>query len=328
MILVVGGAGYIGSHANKLLHDRGYDTIVYDNLSRGHRRLAGYGTFVLGDLDNREQLRLLFDTYPIRAVLHFAASAYVGESVGNPQKYYLDNVRNTLNLLQAMLEKGVNRIIFSSTCATYGIPVEMPITETHPQRPVNPYGRSKLMIEQILGDYADAYGLSYVSLRYFNAAGADPDGEIGEMHEPETHLVPLVLDVAAGKRDSVQIFGTDYPTADGTCIRDYIHVTDLAEAHLLALEYLFAGGASDCFNLGNGNGFSVRQVIDTASRVTGRSIVAVESGRRPGDPPALVGSAAKARQVLGWAPRFAELETIVDTAWRWHLEAGGKTKFQ
>ncbi|HDD43346.1 MAG TPA: UDP-glucose 4-epimerase GalE [Candidatus Desulfofervidus auxilii] len=318
MILITGGAGYIGSHVNKELYKKGYETVVLDNLIYGHREFVKWGEFILGDLENTEFLRFIFKKYPIKAVMHFAAFAYVEESMKEPQKYYLNNVKNTLNLLQVMLENNVEYFIFSSTCATYGIPAEIPIPENHPQNPVNPYGKSKLMIEKILEDYSRAYGLKYISLRYFNAAGADPDCEIGEWHEPETHLIPLVLDVAIGKSEAVKIFGTDYPTPDGTCIRDYIHVTDLANAHILALEYLFKKKKSDVFNLGNGNGFSVKEVLQTAENITKRKINFIEWGRRPGDPPVLVGSSEKAKKVLCWNPRYYELSLIIETAWEWH----------
>ena len=318
MILIAGGAGYIGSHANKLFHQRGYDTVVFDNLVYGHRSFARWGEFVLGDLADGNQVRLCFQKYPIEAVMHFCAYAYVGESVTDPAKYYRNNVANTLNLLDAMREFDVPCLIFSSTCSTYGLPRQVPLTEDHPQSPVNPYGWSKFMIEQILRDYERAYGIRHVNLRYFNAAGADPDAEVGEWHNPETHLIPLVLDAASGRRPDVKIFGTDYETPDGTCIRDYIHVTDLADAHIQALEYLRGGGPSDSFNLGNGSGFSVREVIRTAEKITGRSIRCIETGRRAGDPPALIGSALKARDTLGWRPRFADLAAIIETAWRWH----------
>lgn len=318
MILITGGAGYIGSHVNKELYKKGYETVVLDNLIYGHREFVKWGEFILGDLEDTNLLRLVFRKYPIKAVMHFAAFAYVGESVKDPQKYYLNNVKNTLSLLQVMLEHGVEYFIFSSTCATYGIPSEIPIPEDHSQNPINPYGKSKLMIEKILEDYSKAYGLKYVSLRYFNAAGADPDCEIGEWHEPETHLIPLVLDVAIGKSEAIKIFGTDYPTPDGTCVRDYIHVTDLANAHILALEYLFKEGKSDVFNLGNGNGFSVKQVIQAAEDITKRKINSIEWERRPGDPPVLVGSSEKAKRVLRWEPRYYELSVIIETAWEWH----------
>jgi UDP-glucose 4-epimerase len=317
MILIVGGAGYIGSHVNKKLNLHGYETIVFDNLSYGHRDFVKWGVFEEGDLGEINDIRLVFKKYPIDAVMQFAAFTYVGESVEDPQKYYLNNLRNTMNLLEVMLEENVKQFVFSSTCATYGEPEEIPITEDHPQNPINPYGRGKLMVEQILSDYSHAYNLQYASLRYFNAAGADPDGEIGELHQPESHLIPLILDVALGKRDDIKIFGTDYPTPDGTCIRDYIHVMDLADAHIKALEYLRKGGVSDVFNLGNGKGFSVREVIDTAVKVTGKKIKATVTGRRPGDPPVLVGSALKAREVLDWQPRYGDLSLIIETAYRW-----------
>jgi UDP-glucose 4-epimerase len=250
--------------------------------------------------------------------MHFAAYAYVGESVENPSKYYHNNAVGTLTLLEAMRSCGIDKIIFSSTCATYGVPEQIPIPEDHSQNPINPYGRSKLMVEWMLQDYAAAYHLKYVALRYFNAAGADPDSEIGEDHEPETHLIPLILNTTLGKRDHIEIYGTDYETPDGTCIRDYIHVTDLAEAHLLALKYLLNGGKSESFNLGNGNGFSVRDVISTASKITGCDIPWVESNRRAGDPPILIGSSDRMQKVLRWRPLFQGLDTIVETAWRWH----------
>ena len=320
MILIAGGAGYIGSHANKLFNQRGHATVIFDNLSYGHRSFVKWGDFVLGDLADCDQLRLCFRQYPIEAVMHFCAFAYVGESVADPAKYYRNNVMNTLNLLDAMREFHVPFIIFSSTCSTYGVPKRIPLTEDHPQTPINPYGWSKFMIEQILKDYEHAYGIKHVNLRYFNAAGADPDAEVGERHDPETHLIPLVLDAAAGKRPDVKIFGTDYDTHDGTCVRDYIHVTDLADAHILALDYLRNGGPSDSFNLGNGNGFSVREVIRMAENVTGTAIERIETNRRAGDPPVLIGSALKARNVLGWRPQFADLAKIIETAWRWHQQ--------
>lgn len=318
MILIVGGAGYIGSHLNKEINKRGYETVIFDNLSYGHEEFVKWGTFERGDLGNIDDIKSILNKYPIEAVMHFAAFTYVGESVKDPQKYYLNNVKNTLNLLQAMLEENVKQFIFSSTCATYGNPVEIPITENHPQNPINPYGRGKLIVEQILKDYSAAYGLNYASLRYFNAAGADPDGDVGELHDPETHLIPLILDVAAGKRENVKIFGTDYDTPDGTCIRDYIHVTDLADAHILALKYLQDNQKSDVFNLGNGNGFSVKEVIETAREITGNEIKAVEAERRQGDPPILIGSSHKAKEVLKWKPKYGDLSQIVETAWNWH----------
>lgn len=317
-ILVCGGAGYIGSHINKLLNQQGYETVVFDNLVYGHRELVKWGTLILGDLSDYEAINTVFKQYKIDAVFHFAAYAYVGESVTDPAKYYKNNVANTINLLDAMRENGCNTIIFSSTCATYGEPERVPITEDMPQKPINPYGATKLMVERIFNDYSAAYGLKYVALRYFNAAGADPDSEIGEWHEPETHLIPLVLDAASEKRESIQVFGTDYPTRDGTCIRDYIHVYDLATAHLLAMEYLKNGGESDCFNLGNTEGTSVLEVIDAAKRVTGANFRVEYAPRRQGDPPILVGDNTKAKLVLGWRPLYGDIETIVAHAWYWH----------
>lgn len=317
-ILVTGGAGYIGSHVNKELAEQKYETLVLDNLVYGHSKFVKWGEFILADLKNREQLRLIFQKYDIQAVMHFAAFAYVGESVAEPRKYYQNNLVNTLNLMDIMLEFGVKTFIFSSSCATYGIPYEIPIPENHPQNPINPYGRSKLMVENILADYSQSYDLRYVSLRYFNAAGADPKAEIGELHEPETHLIPLILDTACGRSNHVQIYGTDYDTPDGTCVRDYIHVTDLAHAHILALRYLQDGGKSTLFNLGNGKGFSVWELIKCARKVTGKDIRFQETARRPGDPPTLVGSAYKAQTVLGWKPKHHDLEKIVESAWHWH----------
>lgn len=318
MILVTGGAGYIGSHANKELTLAGYETVVLDNMSYGHEDFLKWGVYENVDLGDLDSLRKVFQKYKIEAVMHFAAFTYVGESVEDPQKYYLNNLKNTLNLLQVMNEFKIKKIIFSSTCATYGNPQEIPITETHPQDPISPYGKAKLMVEQVLSDYSIAYGLRYVSLRYFNAAGADPDGDVGERHNPETHLIPLILDAAAGKREDIKIFGTDYPTHDGTCIRDYIHVTDLADAHIKALKYLENGGKSEVFNLGNGNGFSVKQVIEEARKVTGKEIKSTETDRRPGDPPVLVGSSKKAREILKWQPKYDNLTEIIKTAWEWH----------
>ena len=283
-VLVTGGAGYIGAHACKALARAGYTPITYDNMVYGHRSAVKWGPLEEGDITDCARLEAVMRKYTPKAVMHFAAYAYVGESVEKPSKYYRNNVAGTLTLLESMRNCGIDKIIFSSTCATYGMPEQIPIPEDHPQNPINPYGRSKLMIEWILKDFAAAYDMRYVSLRYFNAAGADPDAEIGEDHDPETHLIPLVLDVASGKRAQIEIFGTDYDTPDGTCIRDYIHVTDLADAHLLALEYLISGGNSDVFNLGNGNGFSVREVIATALKITGCDIPYLESDRRAGDP--------------------------------------------
>lgn len=317
-ILVTGGAGYIGAHACKALANAGYTPIAYDNLVYGHRSAVKWGPLETGDIDDRSQLESVMQQYEPLAVMHFAAYAYVGESVENPSKYYHNNVTGALTLLEAMRGCGIDKFIFSSTCATYGMPDEIPIVESHPQNPINPYGRSKLMIEWILRDYAAAYGLRYISLRYFNAAGADPETEIGEDHDPETHLIPLVLDAALGRRKRLEIYGTDYDTPDGTCIRDYIHVTDLAQAHLLALEYLNDGGESDVFNLGNGNGFSVKDVMTTAQKISGRDIPYAETDRRPGDPPVLIGSSDKIISKLGWQAVHHSLEAILETAWRWH----------
>jgi len=316
-VLLTGGAGYVGSHALAGLRASGIPCVVLDNLSRGHRELVRDTELVVGDVGDAALVRSIIAKYRIDAVMHFAAFAYVGESMHVPALYYRNNVGATLTLLEAMLETGVKALVFSSTCATYGLPETTPMTEEHPQRPVNPYGASKLMVERMLRDFDAAYGLRSIAFRYFNAAGADPSGEIGEWHEPETHLIPLVLQTAQGIRESVDVYGTDYPTPDGTCIRDYIHVTDLAQAHILGLQRLREGHPTDVFNLGNGNGFSVRQVISAAERVTGRHVRWKASPRRAGDPHALVGSARKARDVLGWRPRFDDLETIIDSAWRW-----------
>ena len=317
-ILVTGGAGYIGSHTCKALARAGYTPITYDNLIYGHRWAVKWGPLEVGDLSDRQRLDALIEKYNPEAVIHFAAYAYVGESIENPGKYYRNNVGGTLNILDAMKDHGIFNIVFSSTCSTYGIPKTLPIPEDHPRQTITPYGASKFMVERILKDFAYAHGIRYVSLRYFNAAGADPDAQIGEDHEPETHLIPLILDVALGKRDNIKIFGTDYETPDGTCIRDHIHVTDLAGAHLLALDYLRNNEKSNVFNLGNGNGFSVREVIETAEKITQREIKALDWVRRPGDPPVLVGSANKAKKVLGWAPVYDDLESIIKTAWEWH----------
>ncbi len=318
MILIVGGAGYIGSHTNKLLSKRGYKTVVFDNLVYGHREFAKWGDFVLGDLANRDQIRACFKKYQIEAVMHFSAFAYVNESVIDPAKYYRNNVANTLNLLDIMRELGVNKFIFSSSCATYGYPREIPISENHPQSPINPYGKTKLMVEDILKDYDRAYGIKFINLRYFNAAGADPEGEIGEWHDPETHLIPLTIYAALGRKESIKIYGTDYPTQDGTCIRDYIHVFDLADAHIKGLEYVKEKKEGDSFNLGNDRGHSVREVVDMVRHKAGKNFKVVESERREGDPPVLISDSKKAKEILGWTPRYNNLETIVETALNWH----------
>jgi len=317
-VLVTGGAGYIGSHCCKALSQRGFNPITIDNLVYGHKHFVKWGEFFKGDVGNAAHLKKCFSRYKIEALMHFAAYAYVGESVENPLKYYENNVRNTLELLRTALENDVKYIVFSSTCATYGEPQRIPIDEDHPLSPINPYGRTKRMIEEILTDYQAAFGLNYMSLRYFNAAGADPDAEVGEDHHPETHLIPMVLDVAAGKRPAIKVFGTDYQTPDGTCIRDYIHVTDLAQAHLLALERLLDGAGSNVYNLGNGQGFSVLEVIERARKITGKAIVAETADRRPGDPPVLIASNKKVVKELGWKPQYADLDDIVGTAWKWH----------
>ncbi|EAW38283.1 UDP-glucose 4-epimerase GalE [Lyngbya sp. PCC 8106] len=325
-VLVTGGAGYIGSHAVLALQRSGYEVVILDNLVYGHRDVVEQVLkveLIVGDTNDRQLLDNLFSMRKIDAVMHFAAYAYVGESVSAPDKYYRNNVVGTLTLLEAMKDASINKFVFSSTCATYGIPQQVPIPEDHPQNPINPYGMTKLMVEKILSDFDHAYDFKSVWFRYFNAAGADPDGSLGEDHQPETHLIPLTLMAALGKRESLSIFGTDYPTPDGTCVRDYIHVTDLATAHVLGLEYLIKGGKTDVFNLGNGNGFSVKEVIETARQVTGRDIIAVECDRRPGDPPALVGSGEKARQILGWNPQYSDLNTIISHAWQWHQKRHG-----
>ena len=317
-ILVTGGAGYIGSHVNKLLAHEGYETVVFDNMIYGHREAVKWGTLIEGDLKNIGQIEAVFERYPIEAVFHFAAYAYVGESVAEPEKYYYNNIGCTLNLLKVMRRHGCDKIIFSSSCATYGEPEKTPITEDMPQDPINPYGFTKYAVERIFRDYERAYGLKYVVLRYFNAAGADPEGEIGEAHDPETHIIPLILDAASGKRPNVKVFGTDYPTRDGSCIRDYIHVSDLATAHLLALRHLEAGKESQFLNLGNAKGTSVLELIEAAKRVTGRDIPVELTERRPGDPAILVGSSEKAKRVLGWEPMYGDIDTIVRHAWAWH----------
>lgn len=320
-ILVTGGAGYIGSHTVLALKQAGFDVIILDNLVYGHRDLVEkvlQVELVIGDTGDRPLLDDLFKTHDVAAVIHFSAYAYVGESVSDPAKYYRNNVLGTLTLLEAMLAASVKNFVFSSTCATYGVPEVVPIPEDHPQNPINPYGATKLMVERILSDFDVAYGFKSVRFRYFNAAGADPNGRLGEDHNPETHLIPLVLQTALGKRESISVFGTDYPTPDGTCIRDYIHVSDLADAHVLGLEYLLKGGDSEVFNLGNGNGFSVKEVIETAKQVTGKDIKVVECDRRPGDPPALIGSGDKAKKILGWHPQYSSLKEIITHAWQWH----------
>ncbi|MFC1785301.1 UDP-glucose 4-epimerase GalE [Candidatus Neomarinimicrobiota bacterium] len=317
-VLVVGGAGYIGSQTNKILSNQGYKTIVYDNLIYGHREAVKWGELIVGDLNNIEKLRLLFTKYNITAVIHFAAFSYVGESVKNPEKYYINNVSNTLNLLLVMKDFNCKYFIFSSTCAIYGNPRYLPIDENHPQNPINPYGLSKYMVEKILCDYSKAYDIKYVALRYFNAAGADKDCEIGENHIPETHLIPLLLDAVIGKRPNIKVYGSDYDTKDGTAIRDYIHVADLAEAHTLALNYILNGGICDAFNLSNGNGYSVIEVIESVKEITNKNFKVTFTNRREGDPAVLIGDSRKARNILKWNPKYFHLETLIKTAWEWH----------
>lgn len=316
-ILVIGGAGYIGSHMIKWLWERDCAVTTLDNLSSGHRDAVLYGDFVQGDLADTMLLAKLLKPGRFDAVMHFASFIQVGESVQQPAKYYANNVVNTLKLLDVMRTAGVKHFIFSSTAATFGEPIYSPIDERHPQQPINPYGRTKLMIEQVLEDYDRAYGLKSVCLRYFNAAGADPGCLLGERHAPETHLIPLVLQAASGRRSDISVFGRDYDTPDGTCIRDYVHINDLCEAHWLALQSLTQGASSQRYNLGNGAGFSVQQVIEAAQRVTGRSIVVLDVPRREGDPARLVADATLARQQLGWLPQYRDLETIVLHAWAW-----------
>jgi UDP-glucose-4-epimerase GalE len=316
-ILVTGGAGYIGSHAVRLFRSRGHQVWVYDNLSFGHRAAVPADRLIVGDLAERARVEEALAVHRIEAVVHFAAFAYVGESVQDPGKYYQNNLVNTLQLLESMRRQGVTRLVFSSTCATYGEPQRVPIREDEPQKPINPYGKSKLAVEQALADYARAYGWGYAALRYFNAAGASSEGDLGEDHDPETHLIPLLLQAALGQRPYVEIFGTDYATPDGTCIRDYIHVDDLAEAHLLALEHL-APGRGLCYNLGIGRGYSVREVIHTVEELVGKPVPVRAGPRRAGDPPVLVASAEKIRRDLGWRPRYIELRPILETAWSWH----------
>ncbi|MBI1914005.1 MAG: UDP-glucose 4-epimerase GalE [Planctomycetes bacterium] len=316
-ILVTGGAGYIGSHAVRLFLSRGHDVWVYDNLSLGHRAAVPCDRLLVADLAEVHRLDHALLQHRIEAVVHFAAFAFVGESVRDPGKYYQNNLVNTLQLMECMRRHGIARFVFSSTCSTYGLPLRVPITEDEPQKPINPYGNGKLAVERALADYAAAYGWGYAALRYFNAAGASPDGTIGEDHDPETHLIPLAIQAAMGQRPHLEIFGTDYPTPDGTCIRDYIHVDDLAEAHLLALETL-GPGKELRLNLGIGRGASVREVVKTIEEVTGRLVPIKEGPRRPGDPPELVASSEKAQRELGWRPRYTELRPIIETAWNWH----------
>lgn len=317
-VLVTGGAGYVGAHGCKALNKAGYRPVVYDNLVYGHEDAVLWGPLERGDIADRTRLDAVFEMHHPIAVMHFAAFAYVGESVADPGKYYRNNVCGTLTLMEAMLAHGVDKMVFSSTCATYGEPRQVPIREDEPQQPINPYGRSKLMVEQMLADFERARGLKSVMLRYFNAAGASPDAEIGECHDPETHLIPLALDAAVEKGPALTVHGEDYPTPDGTCVRDYIHVGDLADAHARALKYLEDGGATRAFNLGTGAGVSVREVLDAVERVTGRKVPHHVGARRPGDPPVLVADTSRAGVELGWAPTMSDIDTIIATAWAWH----------
>ena len=324
-ILVVGGAGYIGSQMVKRLVRDGHQVLVLDNLSIGHREAARFGELVVGDLADLELLESVFARHEFAAVMHFGAFSQAAESVRDPAAYYRNNVAHTLNLLDAMCAYGVDHLVFSSTAAVFGEPTYIPIDEAHSLHPINPYGRSKRMVEEILADYQRAYGLHWAALRYFNAAGADPEGDLGEQHEPETHLIPIVLQVASGRRSELQVFGDDYDTPDGTCIRDYVHVTDLCDAHALALDYLCSGRPSRAWNLGTEAGFSVREVVDAARRVTGREIPVRMMPRRPGDAARLVADSTAARRDLGWRPRFTDLEIIITHAWRWECRMRGET---
>ncbi|MHC4459265.1 MAG: UDP-glucose 4-epimerase GalE [Planctomycetota bacterium] len=317
-VMVTGGAGYIGSHCCKELHKKGYHPVSVDNLVYGHRENAKWGDFFEGDIADRKLMTEIFSSHDIQAVIHFAAYAYVGESMNAPMKYYKNNVQKTILLLHETLKNNIRHFIFSSSCAVYGMPDTIPIAEEHSRFPISPYGRSKFMVEEILTDCSKAYPFEFMSLRYFNAAGADPEGDIGEEHDPETHLIPLILDVAADRSHGIQVFGSDYDTEDGSCIRDYIHVTDLAGAHVLALEKLMDGGSSDYINLGTGKGFSVLEAIALAKKITGKNIPYTVTDRRPGDPAILIASNQKALLELGWQPIYTNLEDIIHTAWNWH----------
>ncbi|HTG75045.1 MAG TPA: UDP-glucose 4-epimerase GalE [Terriglobia bacterium] len=319
MILVTGGAGYIGSHTVKALRNSGFDPLIFDNFSTGHRNFVGSTKLVEGDLSNPENLKRAFEDNPIEGVLHFAGKALVPESHRSPELYYATNVTGGINLLTAMKNAGVKKMIFSSTCATYGIPEKVPIDENTPQRPINPYGETKLAFEKALRWFQDSYGIEYLSLRYFNAAGADAEGDLGEDHDPETHLIPLVLDAAIGRKPEVRILGTDYPTPDGTCVRDFIHVSDLASAHVAGLQALLSGKiASQAINLGTGSGYSVREVVETARRITKSEFLVTEAERREGDPPVLVAAVDRAKSKLGWKAVASDLEQIISSAWNWH----------
>ena len=319
-ILVTGGAGYIGSHTCKALAEAGYTPVVLDNLSTGHRWAVKWGPLIVGDVADRGKVEHLVKEFDVRAVIHFAAHAYVGESLQQPQKYFDNNVTKTLALLDTLLKVGISNIVFSSSCATYGIPQKLPITEDHAQEPINPYGTSKLFVEKILYWYEKIHGMQYVNLRYFNAAGADPEGEIGEDHSPETHLIPLVIAAAQGVAPAVEIFGADYDTPDGTAVRDYVHVSDLASAHVKALDYILRRRLSASVNLGTGRGYSVRDVISAVEAIGGRTVPVVEGPRRQGDPPALIANPQLGETLLRWKPEKADLKTMVQTAWEWHAQ--------
>ena len=327
-VLVVGGAGYIGSHTCKALAHNGFNPITYDNLSHGHQWAVRWGPLVHGELADETLLEQTLRRFDVQAVVHFAAYAYVGESMTDPGKYFENNVSNTLKLLRAMHSQGVDRIVFSSSCATYGIPDSLPISESHAQAPVNPYGESKLFVEKVLDWYDVAHNLRSVASRYFNAASADPHGLIGEHHDPETHLIPLAIQAALGQCPHLDIYGTDHPTEDGTAVRDFVHVTDLASAHVSALEYLIAGGATDSMNLGTGRGHSVSEVVSMIERISGYTVPVREAPRRPGDPPQLIADPRKAKSVLDWTPKLSSLETIIRTAWQWHASVEARMEEQ
>ena len=316
-ILVIGGAGYIGSHTARILADRGHDVVVFDSLELGHREAVEGLPLVVADYADRDALDRTIREHGVDAAMHFGAYASVGDSVADPAKYYENNIGGGLILLRALLDGGVRHLIFSSSAATYGEPQEIPIPEDHPQKTTNPYGETKLIYERILRDYDAAYGLKSVSLRYFNAAGADPAGRLGEDHDPEQHLIPLIIDAALGRRENIKIFGTDWDTADGTCLRDFVHIVDLADAHIRALDYLRAGGKTTAYNLGNSQGHTVKQAIEAVERVTGRTVNAVPAPRRPGDPARLVASCERIKAELGWQPQYPDIETIIEHAWRW-----------
>ena len=317
-ILVTGGAGYVGSHTAKALARAGFEPIAFDNLSAGHRWAVKWGPLIEADLGDQPSLKRALAEHNVAAAMHFAAHAYVGESVRDPRRYFENNVANTLHLLHALMDAGIRHLVFSSSCAVYGLPQSLPISESHPKLPVNPYGDSKLFVERVLDWYGRAYGLRWAALRYFNAAGADPDGELGEVHNPETHLIPRVMEAALGGLESIEIYGNDYPTADGTAIRDYVHVSDLAEAHVAALKHLLSGRESLAVNLGTGRGASVREVIAAVERVSGCAVKCTLGPRRPGDPPQLVADPAEAEKLLGWRPSLSALDNIVRSAWDWH----------